>query len=172
MVTKRQSGNNAWTVLANDVHVNRDHALYHFMTFIRQFFNKSDIQGLRNLTDDEMNVLGRLFWLTVVSISVISFSLLVSDIKLSSELSPIEYLVDEKIWTVGDASSRFTKASQTFVKKATILFQVPFPKMAIWFQSDMKKFEDYKTCMIRNVCDGIDKQMINMLETKNLLLKN
>lgn len=94
----------AWTVQKKDVYVNRDHVLYQFMKFVRNFFNKSDFHGLHYTTDKATSAFGRVFWVIVMLLAGICCSLLVSDTVINSELNPIEFAVDEKIWTASDVS--------------------------------------------------------------------
>lgn len=94
--------------------LNQDHVLYHFMKFVKTFLNSSHIHGLRYLTDKEMSVSGRLFWLIVVSISVTCSALLVYDVATISTVNPIEFSVDEKIWTSSDVNLIFFNSKHLY----------------------------------------------------------
>lgn len=86
--------------------LNRDHVLYQLMRFIKSFLSKSGIHGLNYVTNNKINAVGRFFWLIAVQVSTTGCSLLVSNMVSNSELSPIQYTVDDKIWTASEVSSK------------------------------------------------------------------
>lgn len=101
---RRNILNPAWTVQKADVYVNREHMLYQFVRFLKKYFSRSDIHGLHYITDKGTRVFDRLFWTALTSTSIVCCSLLVFDTITFSELNPVEFSVDEKIWTSKDVN--------------------------------------------------------------------
>lgn len=86
------------------VAVNREHVLYQCSVLFYKFISKSDIDGLHYIADKNKKLIERIFWAVVVSISTIFCSISIFDITKHSELNPIEFAIDDKIWTLEDVS--------------------------------------------------------------------
>lgn len=85
---------------ASNIHI---HSLCHrsFQYFIK-IVAKSDIHGLHFLVDAGRKIWERLFWALIVFSLAIFCSLQIFDVIKYSEVNPIEFGIDEKIWTIND----------------------------------------------------------------------
>lgn len=98
----------AWNVPKTNL-LNQDHVLYHFLKFVETFFIQSDIHGLHYLIERGISRFVRLFWVIVVSSSIVCCAFLVADVIKTTSINPIEFSVDEKSWTSSDVSLKFAK---------------------------------------------------------------
>lgn len=70
--------------------------------FFFTIMDKSDIHGLRYIVEKDKSFLSRLFWLvTVLVSSAICFWQIFNTIN-HSEMNPIEYAIDQKMWDIKD----------------------------------------------------------------------
>lgn len=86
------------------ISVNREHVLYQCLVFLYKYFKRSDIHGLRYITDKNNHLAWRIFWAITVLISTIFCLILIFDITKHAELNPIELRVDDRIWNLEDVS--------------------------------------------------------------------
>lgn len=84
--------------------VNREHVLYQCSVFFYKFFRRSDIHGLCYITDRNRKLVERIFWSITVLLSTIYCSALIFDTTRNSELSPVEFGIDDKFWSLEDVS--------------------------------------------------------------------
>ena len=84
--------------------INRDHILYQCMEFFTKFARSSSIHGMNRIVNKEKTPIEKIFWAMVTLVSTIFCLILVFDTVKHTKLSPIEFGIDEKIWTLNDVS--------------------------------------------------------------------
>lgn len=67
---------------------------------------KSDIHGIHFLVEGGRKIWEKVFWVLVVFASSIFCSFQIFEVIKYSELNPIEFGIDERIWTINDVSSK------------------------------------------------------------------
>ena len=82
--------------------INRDHVLYQCMEFFTKFARLSSIHGINHIVNKGKTPIEKIFWGMITFISTIFCLILVFDTVEHTELSPIEFGIDEKIWTLND----------------------------------------------------------------------
>jgi Amiloride-sensitive sodium channel len=82
------------------VTVNQEHALYHFSKYFTEYIKKSSIHGLVYTTKKDRKVVERIFWTIIVIISTIVCGFLIAENLNHSELNPIVFEIDEKVWNL------------------------------------------------------------------------
>lgn len=75
------------------------------LEYIVKIILKSDIHGLHFLVDAGRKIWERFFWSLVVFSLAIFCSLQTYEVLKYSEINPIEFGIDEKIWTINDVTS-------------------------------------------------------------------
>lgn len=73
-------------------------------TFIKIFIDSSSIHGLPNTTNKHKSLFEKGFWILFTVISTLICLVMIHDITKRSELNPIEFGIDEKIWTLNDVN--------------------------------------------------------------------
>lgn len=68
---------------------------------------KSDIHGIGFLVEGGRKVWEKVFWALIFFLSTIFCSLEIYELVRYSEVNPIEFGIDENIWTINDASRKF-----------------------------------------------------------------
>lgn len=71
-----------------------------FSAFFVSILNKSDIHGLAHIGKKQKSSNARLFWLTIVLASLVACFYQIFYTLKHSEMNPIEYAMDQKIWDV------------------------------------------------------------------------
>lgn len=71
---------------------------------INRFLGKSSIHGLQNIVDTRRNAYEKVVWALIVSASIAICSYTILDATKRSELNPIEFGTDERIWHLNDVS--------------------------------------------------------------------
>lgn len=71
-------------------------------TFLFTIMDKSDIHGLHYIVKKNKSIGFRLFWLTTVLVSSAVCLWQIFDTFELSEMNPIEYAIDEKMWDIKD----------------------------------------------------------------------
>lgn len=71
---------------------------------------KSDIHGIHFLVEGGRKFWEKFFWASVVFASSIFCSFQIFEVIKFSELNPIEFGIDERIWTINDVSSKFRQS--------------------------------------------------------------
>lgn len=71
-------------------------------TFFLTIVNKSDVHGLHYIVEKDKKLSERLFWLATVLVSSAVCLSIVFDLVKHTELNPIEYVIDQKMWNVKD----------------------------------------------------------------------
>lgn len=70
---------------------------------------KSDIHGVHFLVDQGRKFWEKLFWALVIILLTVFSSWQIFEVIWYSELNPIEFGIDEKIWTINDVGLGFFK---------------------------------------------------------------
>lgn len=83
---------------------NQDHLLYQFLIHFVKFAESSSIHGLNQIMKKTRKPTERMFWIVISLISMIYCMILIFDTTKQAELNPIEFGIDQKIWTLNDAS--------------------------------------------------------------------
>lgn len=76
-------------------------------TFFKHFVANSTIHGLQDIANKKKNMFEKLFWILTVLASTALCLVTIFDVTNHSELNPIEYGSDEKIWTLNDVRINF-----------------------------------------------------------------
>lgn len=79
-------------------------AKWKILTFITNFIENSSIHGLQEISIRGQHIAEKLFWAVTVSASTGFCLITIFDITKHSELNPIEYGSDDKIWSLSDVS--------------------------------------------------------------------
>lgn len=82
--------------------INRDVVVNKFSHFITKFIDKSSIHGLHNISDKKRSVFEKGFWVFFASMSMVFCLVMIHDVTKRSELNPIEFGIDEKIWNLNE----------------------------------------------------------------------
>jgi hypothetical protein len=82
--------------------LNQEHVLYQCSKYLYEFMKQSSIHGLNYMTDKDQKLVGRFFWMIVVSASALACGYLVADTLSHAELNPTAFQIDEKIWRAED----------------------------------------------------------------------
>lgn len=152
--------------LPKNVSVNREHVLYHCSMFFYKFMKQSDIHGLHYITDRNKKLSERIFWSIAVLISTIFCSISIFDIIRHAELNPIEFAIDDKIWSLKDVIFLF-KTKQCFFKKKS--FKVPFPAIIVCVGMNMRKYREFESCVYDDECESLPAELQEKLsELKNI----
>lgn len=83
---------------------NRDHVLCHCSQYFLKFAELTSIDGIHDMVNRKKSTAERLFWIFVTLVSVTLCTILIIDVTKNAELSPIEFGIDEKIWTLKDVT--------------------------------------------------------------------
>lgn len=70
---------------------------------------KSDIHGIHFLVEGGRKFWEKVLWTLVVLCSTVFCSMQIYNVVRYSEVNPVEFGIDEKIWTINDASEMFSK---------------------------------------------------------------
>lgn len=89
------------------VSFHREHVLHQLLMFLYKFFKLSSIHGLRYIANKRQKVVERILWTIAVLTSLVCCSILIFNITRHSELNPIEFSVDEKLWTLKDVRNHW-----------------------------------------------------------------
>ena len=85
--------------------INRNHVLFQFSRYFLKFARSSNIHGVNHIVNKEKKPKERIFWFFVTLISTsVCINIVIETVK-HSELTPIEFVIDDKIWTLNDVSS-------------------------------------------------------------------
>jgi Amiloride-sensitive sodium channel len=135
--------------------VNNDHALYQLTKYFIEFIRTSDIPGMHYIIDSRRNKLVKVFWSTVVTLSLSICCVVIIDTVQHSELNPVIISLDEKIWKAQDV--RTLEREFFLVIDTEHSFQIPFPALTYCPDPDNGLYELYKFCHIEDDFEECDK---------------
>ena len=84
--------------------VNHEHVLYQCSGYVRQFAESSTIHGINHIANINKQLIERIFWTMIAAISSALCVILIFDTTKHAELNPIEFGIDEKIWSLNEES--------------------------------------------------------------------
>lgn len=82
--------------------IQKDHPLLHFFKYLAEFASVSDVHGLIHITDSKQSRCGRIFWAVLVVLSLVFCSILIHDVNLQRDTSPVTMRIDSKIMTLDE----------------------------------------------------------------------
>lgn len=71
----------------------------HIPDFVKVFLKKCSIHGVNQSVDEDQNLFGKLIWIVVVLTSSIVCGLLIKNYVKKSNINPVGYEIDEKLWS-------------------------------------------------------------------------
>lgn len=106
--------------------LNKKATFENFSDFIVKFLTKSSIHGLQKIADKNRNLCEKGFWISVALASAIFSLVMIYDVTESSELNPIEFAIDEKIWNLNDVRLTYIFFNFTSEKSRSHFLQLLF----------------------------------------------
>ena len=84
--------------------VNRKHMFYKCAKLLRHFAKESSIHGVPHIVNKDQKKLEKIFWIFTVAVSVAMCTNLILDTIDQADMNPIEYGIDDKLWSLKDVS--------------------------------------------------------------------
>lgn len=74
--------------------------LHRFSDYFLEFLNKSSVHGVNHVVSGNHKAIGKSLWGIILLISLFTCGFLIKDNLKNSELNPVAFEVDEKLWNV------------------------------------------------------------------------
>ena len=87
---------------AREIHFNRKHFLYKYFMYVLYFAESGSIHGINHVGNKNKRPMERFFWMAVTLLLMAFCIVLISDLTKDSELTPIDYGIDDKFWSDND----------------------------------------------------------------------
>ena len=84
--------------------VNRKHMFYKCAKLFSHFAKESSIHGVPHIVNKDQKKFEKIFWILTVAVSVTMSTILIHDTIDHADMNPIEYGIDDKLWSLKDVS--------------------------------------------------------------------
>lgn len=144
-----------------NVSFNREHVLYQCSKFFYKYIIRSDLHGLHYITDKNKKLAERIFWALAVLISTVFCLFSIFDVTRHSELNPIEFAIDDKLWSLTDVRKCF-RSHEIFSENS---FQIPFPAVIVCVGMNMEKYREFENCVYHDKCEDLPQKVQERFNT-------